>query len=56
MIKATSEIVVMFWDEGGEPVGLLHQNGKREFYRVSYASKDNVLQMLNVDLKEEKPQ
>lgn len=52
MIKATTELMVVFWEDG-EPVGLLHQNGKREFYRVTNASKDHVIHLLNADGKEQ---
>lgn len=52
MKKVTSEIVTLFWDDHGEPVGMLHENGKREIYHIRRATKEQVSLLLEVDKKQ----
>jgi len=47
MITKSNEVVVMFFEDG-EPIGVLHENGKREFYRVTRASKQDVQSLLEI--------
>lgn len=48
MMKVTSELVLLF-AEDGEPTGMLVDNGKREFYSIKRATKEQVSQLLEVD-------
>ena len=50
MKKATAELVIMFWEDG-EPQGILYENGKREFYKIKRATKEDVSNLLEVDKK-----
>lgn len=52
-MKTTSEIVVLFWEDN-RPVGMLHQNGQTEFFRVSHANKDFVAGLLGANTLEDK--
>ncbi len=47
-MKATQEITTIFWEDN-RPVGMLHQNGTTEFFKVSKASKDFVSELLGVN-------
>ena len=49
MLKCTTEFVMMFWDEHGEPIGLIHENGKREIYTVKRASKQDLTELFNAE-------
>ncbi len=49
-MKAVSELVTLFLDKDGEITGLLHENGKREIYKVSRATKADVQKILDVDI------
>lgn len=53
IMRTTSEIVVLFWEDN-QPVGMLHQNGQTNFYRVSRASKEHVTELLGANITEKK--
>lgn len=42
MRRCTEEFVMLFWDDKGNPIGFLHENGKREIYAVKRASKPDL--------------
>lgn len=49
MKKVTSELVNIFWEDG-KMVGLLHQNGRIEVYRLKEASKQDVADLLETEV------
>lgn len=51
MIKVTSELVSIFWQDG-QKVGMLYQNGVLEMYSLRKATKADVATLLQVDVKE----
>jgi hypothetical protein len=50
MRRASVETVIVFWDEDSQPVGMLHENGKRELYKVKPALKQDVMDMLGAEI------
>lgn len=49
MKKWTGEHVLMLKEEG-VPVGILYENGQREMYKLKRATKEDVVQFLEVDI------
>lgn len=50
----SKELVTIFW-EGKEKVGMLHQNGEIEIFKLRRALKTEVDEMLEVKMPEDKP-
>lgn len=48
-MKAINELVTLFLDSDGYITGMLHENGKREIYKVSQATKADVARILEVE-------
>ena len=49
MIHKTSELVTIFHDDG-QKVGMLYQNGEVELYTLKKASKQDVVDLLEVEV------
>lgn len=50
MINKTSELVTIFHQDG-EKIGLLYQNGQVEMYTLKKASKQDVQDLLEVQIQ-----
>lgn len=51
-MKVINEIVVLFVEDDGKPIGMLHQNGHAEFYKVSKANKDYINELLGCEVQD----
>lgn len=51
-MKSTNELTTLFWSKEGELAGLLYENGHREIYKVSRATKGDVQKILETQLPE----
>jgi hypothetical protein len=48
-MKATAEIVTMFWSKDGDMTGFLHENGHREIYTVKRATKTELAKLFETE-------
>lgn len=51
MIKVTSELINIFWEDG-QKVGMLYQNGIIEIYTIKPANKADVARLLETEVKD----
>lgn len=49
MNRCSTEFVQMFWDEQGNPIGFIHENGKREIFACRRASKADLVEIFKIE-------